>query len=71
MMESGITRHRYNIALVIFFAPYILFEIPSNVSLECFGDLLATSLIRIATRYCSRSSSLMFGYPLRPHRLQS
>jgi len=36
--ELDLTRdNRYNIALVIFFVPYILFEIPSNVLLKKFS----------------------------------
>ena len=29
--ELGLENHEYNVALVIFFVPYILFEIPSNI----------------------------------------
>jgi hypothetical protein len=29
--DLKLTGNRYNIALVIFFVPYILFEVPSNV----------------------------------------
>src|ERR1700760_486974 len=34
--ELNLTGDRYNTALVIFFVPYILFEIPSNVFLKRF-----------------------------------
>lgn len=34
--ELNLTGHEYNTALVIFFVPYILFEIPSNVFLKKF-----------------------------------
>lgn len=30
--DLKLTGNRYNVALVIFFVPYILFEVPSNVS---------------------------------------
>ena len=29
--DLKLTGNRYNVALVIFFVPYILFEVPSNV----------------------------------------
>lgn len=32
--DLELTGDRYNVALVIFFVPYILFEIPSNVILK-------------------------------------
>jgi hypothetical protein len=34
--ELGLEGHEYNNALVIFFAPYIVFEIPSNILLKKF-----------------------------------
>jgi MFS family permease len=34
--ELGLEGHEYNNALVIFFAPYIFFEIPSNILLKKF-----------------------------------
>ncbi|KAK4549642.1 hypothetical protein LTR36_004943 [Oleoguttula mirabilis] len=34
--ELGLTGDKYNIALVIFFVPYVLFEIPSNMLLKRF-----------------------------------
>ena len=35
-VELGLEGHEYNNALVIFFAPYIFFEIPSNILLKKF-----------------------------------
>lgn len=35
-VELGLKNHEFNTALVIFFVPYILFEIPSNVLLKHF-----------------------------------
>lgn len=32
--ELGLVSDQYNIALVIFFVPYILFEVPSNLLLK-------------------------------------
>ena len=32
--DLGLTGSQYNIALTIFFIPYILFEIPSNIILK-------------------------------------
>lgn len=34
--ELGLVGHEYNTALVIFFVPYILFEVPSNILLKKF-----------------------------------
>lgn len=34
--ELGLEGDQYNTALVIFFVPYVLFEIPSNVFLKRF-----------------------------------
>ncbi|KAF4125484.1 Major Facilitator Superfamily [Geosmithia morbida] len=34
--ELGLANHEYNTALVIFFVPYVLFEIPSNILLKKF-----------------------------------
>ncbi|KAK3072229.1 High-affinity nicotinic acid transporter [Teratosphaeriaceae sp. CCFEE 6253] len=34
--ELGLTGNQYNVALVIFFVPYVLFEIPSNMLLKRF-----------------------------------
>lgn len=34
--ELGLEKHQYNTALVIFFVPYCLFEIPSNILLKKF-----------------------------------
>jgi hypothetical protein len=33
--DLKLTGNRYNVALVIFFVPYILFEVPSNVGYTC------------------------------------
>jgi MFS family permease len=33
-VDLGINAHQYSTALVIFFVPYILFEIPSNILLK-------------------------------------
>jgi hypothetical protein len=32
--DLGMTGHEYNIALFVFFVPYILFEVPSNILLK-------------------------------------
>lgn len=34
--ELGLANHEYNTALVIFFVPYVIFEIPSNILLKKF-----------------------------------
>ena len=40
--DLNLTGNRYNVALVIFFVPYILFEVPSNVG---YPHVFAISLI--------------------------
>lgn len=35
--ELGLTGQQPNIALTVFFVPYVLFEIPSNVFLKKFN----------------------------------
>lgn len=42
--ELGLENHEYNVALVIFFVPYILFEIPSNILLKKFKPNVWLSL---------------------------
>jgi hypothetical protein len=34
--DLGLTGNQYNIALVVFFIPYVLFEIPANLLLKKF-----------------------------------
>lgn len=42
--QLNLTGDKYNIALVIFFAPYVLFEIPSNILLKRFKPRVWLSL---------------------------
>ncbi|KAF2861832.1 MFS general substrate transporter [Piedraia hortae CBS 480.64] len=42
--ELGLKGHEYNVALVVFFIPYILFEIPSNILLKHFRPRLWLSI---------------------------
>jgi hypothetical protein len=44
---EGAKAHRYNIALFIFFIPYILFEVPSNLVLKKLAPSTWLSLIMV------------------------
>lgn len=44
---TGPNAHRYNIALFIFFIPYILFEVPSNLILKKLAPSTWLSLIMV------------------------
>lgn len=44
--ELGLVSDQYNIALVIFFVPYILFEVPSNLLLKRFSPHLWRAFTR-------------------------
>lgn len=44
---AGDKAYRYNIALFIFFIPYILFEVPSNLILKRLAPSTWLSLIMI------------------------
>jgi hypothetical protein len=44
---EGKNAHRYNIALFIFFVPYILFEVPSNLILKKLAPSTWLSLIMV------------------------
>lgn len=63
--ELGLESIEYNTALVIFFVPYILFEIPSNIcELSRLWGFTATRGFPgppLTILQCSRSSSRMFG----------
>lgn len=50
--------NKYNVALLIFFIPYILFEIPSNIILKKLKPRIWLSLC-------------MFGFGLGKHRTNS
>lgn len=43
-VELGLEKTQYNTALVVFFVPYILFEIPSNILLKRFKPHVWLSL---------------------------
>jgi len=44
---TGSNAHRYNIALFVFFVPYVLFEVPSNLVLKKLKPSTWLSLIMI------------------------
>ncbi|GIK04455.1 hypothetical protein Aspvir_008538 [Aspergillus viridinutans] len=56
--DLGMTGHEYNIALFVFFIPYILFEVPSNMLLKRMrpswwlsGIMFAWGLLRSSVRF--------------------
>jgi MFS family permease len=53
---------RYNTALVIFFVPYILFEIPSNVLLKKFKPNVWLSICMFMFGLCTICQGLVSSY---------
>jgi hypothetical protein len=45
--DLNMTGHDYNIALFIFFVPYILFEIPSNIIIKRVAPSTWLSIIMV------------------------
>lgn len=69
--ELGLVGNQYNTALVIFFVPYILLEIPSNILLKKFAERMAVSqhvLLRIRHHHARSSQELLWsaGLPILP-----
>jgi hypothetical protein len=54
----GPNAYRYNIALFIFFVPYILFEVPSNLILKKIKPSTWLSMIMVLWGERLRSSAL-------------
>jgi MFS family permease len=54
--------NRYNIALVIFFVPYVLFEIPSNVLLKKFKPNVWLSICMFMFGLCTICQGLVSSY---------
>jgi MFS family permease len=54
--------NRYNIALVIFFVPYVLFEIPSNVLLKKFKPNVWLSICMFMFGLCTICQGLVTNY---------
>lgn len=48
--DLNMTGHDYNIALFIFFVPYILFEIPSNIIIKRVAPSTWLSIIMV--KFC-------------------
>ncbi|KFA61686.1 hypothetical protein S40285_03502 [Stachybotrys chlorohalonatus IBT 40285] len=64
--ELGLVGNQYNVALVIFFVPYCLFEIPSNVLLKRFkphiwlsGNMLAFGFVTMMMGLVQNYSGLL------------
>lgn len=45
--DLEMTGHDYNIALFIFFVPYIIFEVPSNISIKRIAPSTWLSIIMV------------------------
>lgn len=46
--DLGLTDHQYNMALTIFFFPYALFEVPSNIVLKLLTPRIWLTTITLA-----------------------
>ncbi|RAR09586.1 S-adenosyl-L-methionine-dependent methyltransferase [Stemphylium lycopersici] len=55
---TGLSAYRYNIALFVFFVPYTLFEVPSNLILKRLKSLTRLSLIM---------NAFVKSYPVKEH----
>lgn len=47
VQDLNMTGHDYNIALFIFFVPYILFEVPSNIIIKRIAPSTWLSIIMV------------------------
>jgi hypothetical protein len=56
VQDLNMTGHDYNIALFIFFIPYILFEVPSNIIIKRVAPSTWLSIIMV--NICSSPQSL-------------
>lgn len=54
VQDLNMTGHDYNIALFIFFVPYILFEVPSNIIIKRIAPSTWLSIIMVKSRaFCA------------------
>ncbi|EST05484.2 Major facilitator superfamily [Kalmanozyma brasiliensis GHG001] len=60
--ELGLTSQQYNIALTVFFFPYALFEVPSNVLLKRLRPSIWFPAITILVGICMLSQGLVHNY---------
>ena len=60
--ELKITSNQYNIALTIFFFPYALFEVPSNILLKRLRPSIWFPLITMLVGICMLSQGLVHNY---------
>ena len=61
--DLKLTGDQYNIALMIFFFPYALFEVPSNVLLKRLRPSIWFPIITILVGICMMSQGLVHSYP--------
>ncbi|KAK5134254.1 hypothetical protein LTR08_006798 [Meristemomyces frigidus] len=60
--ELGLDGNKYNVALVIFFVPYILFEIPSNMLLKRFRPHVWLSLNMLLFGFTTAMQGVVTSY---------
>ncbi|OJD34527.1 mfs transporter [Diplodia corticola] len=60
--ELGMTGNDYNVALLVFFVPYILFEIPSNLILKRVAPSTWLSLIMALWGICTMGQGLVSSF---------
>lgn len=51
VQDLNMTGHDYNIALFVFFVPYILFEVPSNIIIKRVAPSTWLSIIMV--KFCA------------------
>lgn len=55
--DLNMTGHDYNVALFVFFVPYILFEVPSNIIIKRIAPSTWLSIIMVKLReVCAQRS---------------
>lgn len=55
--DLNMTGHDYNVALFVFFVPYILFEVPSNIIIKRIAPSTWLSIIMVKFReICAQRS---------------
>ncbi|KAF7561789.1 hypothetical protein G7046_g2349 [Stylonectria norvegica] len=61
--ELGLDGNKYNVALVVFFVPYVLFEIPSNLLLKHFKPRVWLSLNMCLFGFTTVMQGIVKNYP--------
>lgn len=57
--DLNMTGHDYNVALFVFFIPYILFEVPSNIIIKRIAPSTWLSIIMVM--FCESVSNEILG----------